>query len=254
MKRFNLLKRLFHLVFKLKYSGSYLGILWSFFNPIIMAVIFTIVFKYILKIQVENFPLFLFSGIVAWNFLSANLINSCFTFIKNHEIIQKIKFDYEMLLMAEIIVNTIIFAINLLILTLFSFVSGVKISLIIFLIHFPLMLIMLLLLSYSFGLILASITVFIRDIPHFTEIFLTIWLYVSPVFYVPSMIPDKIMTFLIYNPVFYPLIAIRKIFYQKDFAGDNWNIFWINLGVIIGIFVLSIIVYKKTEKHFPEYV
>ncbi|MFA5480005.1 MAG: ABC transporter permease [Candidatus Muiribacteriota bacterium] len=253
MIRFDLLKNFFKLNFKLKYSSSRLGILWSFFNPLITLIIFTIVFEYILKIEMDNFPLFFFSGIVVWSFISANIVNSCFAFVRHFDIIQKIKFDYRALLLSEIGVNSIVFGVNMLLLAFFSYFSGGRISTSNFLIHFPLLILHLYLISYSLGLFVSTACVFVRDIPHATEIILNVWFYASPVFYTTEMIPENLSRFFLLNPVFYSLISIRKIFYQADFGNEYiWNAFGINSVIIIAFTILAHIFFKRNEKWFPE--
>ncbi|MGM0607174.1 MAG: ABC transporter permease [Candidatus Muiribacteriota bacterium] len=253
MIKYNLLKNFFKLNFKLKYTGSRLGIIWSFINPFVSLIIFTIVFEHILSIELENFPLYFFSGIIMWGLFAANVNNSCFAFLRHFEIIQKIRFDYRPLLISEIGVNTIIFLLNLLILFIFAVFFGQTFSLYQFLIHFPLIIIHVYLLSYSIGLIIGTANVFVRDTPHATEIILNVWFYASPVFYIPDMIPDKLLDFLVLNPMFYSMLAFRRIFYNPEFGEIIiWKSFGYGTLIILFLYIISQIYYWKNEKWFPE--
>lgn len=254
MIKFDLIKNFYKLIFKLKYANSRFGIAWSFISPFISLCIFTLVFKYILKIQTENFALYLYSGLVIWNFVSSNINNSCFTFVKNYQIIQKIKFDYKPLLIAEILVNSTIFFINILILSIFAYISGVIPNVFSTLVYLPLIYIHLFILSFSLGLIIATLTVFFRDIPHLTEIIINIWFYSSPVFYIPDMIPRSIRTFFYFNPVYFALMSARKLFYNNGIFENISYVFLINTITLLILTMISIFLYKKLEKWFPEYV
>ena len=250
--KYNLLLNLFRLNYRLKYTSSRFGLLWSVLSPVISLGIFNIIFNYILKVNIREFPLFLFCGLVCWNFFSSNAVNSCYCYLRNFEIIQKIRFPYHYLLFSEIILNFMIFCINFTILCIFAFFTNNHLSLF-YIIYIIPALIMLILISSAVSFVTSTLSVFSKDTPHITEIIINIWFYTTPVFYSPDMIPDKLSFLYKLNPIAIPIELIRKAFYDNSIRIDISDII---LHILFDILLLTAVwfFYKQKKQHFPEYI
>ncbi|MCK9224990.1 MAG: ABC transporter permease [Candidatus Muirbacterium halophilum] len=250
--KYDLLLNLFRLNYRLKYTSSKFGLLWSILSPIITLGIFNIIFIHILKVNITNFPLFLFCGLVCWTFFSSTAVNSCYCYLKNFEIIQKIRFPYHYILFSEIILNFMIFTINFIILTIFSILTSNNFSIYNIFYIIP-AIIILILITTTISFITSTLSVFSKDIPHITEIIINIWFYATPIFYSPTMIPEKIRFLFKYNPATLPIEIIRKVFYDKTIIIYNSDII---IHIIIDIIALTAvwIYYNKKRPYFPEFI
>src|SRR5229473_7645826 len=98
---------------RLKYRNSVLGFFWSLLTPLAMMGVYSIAFKYILRIQIENFTLFLFTGILPWTFFSATAVGATFTLVSNASLVKQIRFPLEILVLATVFFNLVQFLLAL---------------------------------------------------------------------------------------------------------------------------------------------
>ena len=103
---------------KARYKSTYFGFLWAFINPLLQMIILSIVFKFFFRIQVENYSIFLFSGLLPWMFFSLSLTSGTSTLIDNRDILKKVVFPREILPLSAISANFVNFAASMVI---FSF-------------------------------------------------------------------------------------------------------------------------------------
>ena len=154
---------------KLKYRGSVLGFMWSLLNPLLLLGTYTFVFKYVVRIQMDNYPYFLLVGLFPWNFFSSSLIGSTQAITGNADLIRKVHFPRETLPIATVLFTfaqlLLAFAVFLPALVL---ISGVRLHWTAVL--FVPLLVLHLLFTIGLAFILATGTVFFRDVAHLTEV------------------------------------------------------------------------------------
>jgi ABC-2 type transport system permease protein len=167
---------------KVKYKGSFLGFLWSMLNPAAVLLVYYVVFKYFLKTAVPDFALFLFSGLLVWNFFSLSLIGSSNAIVANAGIVKKVSFPREILAISQIGTSLVFFFFQVIVL-------------IIFLVGFrytpawgylpliPFALIDLVILSTAFAVLLSAINVYLRDVEHLVQVLMTVWFWGVPIIY-----------------------------------------------------------------------
>lgn len=233
---------------KLKYRNSVLGFLWSFFNPILMLIVYNFAFKLILKVRVENFTVYLLAGLLPWTFFQAAMQVSTSSIVNNANLIRKVYFPREILPLSAILSSFINFLITLTVLFLSLIIFKIKINFSILLL--PLVLILLLLFTIGLSLILSSLNVLYRDISHFIEIIFMLWFYLTPVVYSITMIPEKYRVILLLNPMTLILECIRTPLLYRQAP----NIIYMSVLVIIDIFLIyfGYKIFKKLEKVFAE--
>ena len=133
-----------------KYKNSFLGVLWSFLNPLLQIVVYAIIFSLILKNKQEHYAIFLCSGLIPWTFFSIAVNKSAFTMIENGNIIKKVYFPREIIPISVVTAETINFLISTLIILGFVIIGGIGISK--YILFYPIILIAqyLVILSISF--------------------------------------------------------------------------------------------------------
>ena len=231
-----------------KYKNSFLGVVWSFLNPLLQIVVYAIIFSLILKNKQENYAIFLCCGIIPWTFFSIAINRSAFIMIENGNIIKKVYFPREIIPISVVLAETINFLISTLIILGFVIIGGIGITK--YLLLYPIILIAQYLVIISIAFVVSSICVYFRDLQHFIGIILQLLFYATPIVYSQDSIPGEYQWILKINPMTYIINAYRDIFYyQKAF-----EILPLIILLFIGI-VTSYVGYKifyKLQKGFAE--
>ena len=112
--------------FKVRYKSAYLGFLWSILNPLFLMVVFSIVFSFVAKIQIEKYPIFLLVGLIPWTFFSLSLSNTTHSIIDNANLIKKINFPRAVIPLSIILANLYNFLLSQIVLFMFLLVANNK--------------------------------------------------------------------------------------------------------------------------------
>ena len=173
---------------KIKYRRSVLGVLWTLLNPLFMMVVLSVVFSNLFRMDIENFPLYLLSGQLVFNFFSDSTTNSMSAVIGNASLIKKIYVPKYLFVISRVFSSFINLMASFTALLLVMVAMRAELHWTVLLIPIPLMLLVLFCLGIS--LILSAITVKFRDIMHLYSVFTTALMYLTPVIYPMSMLPD----------------------------------------------------------------
>ena len=233
-----------------KYKGSFLGVLWSFFNPLLMVLVYAIVFPYIMRTNIDNYLVYLITGVIPWNFFTTCITTGCNCVWMNGGIIKKVYFPREILPISVVAAGFINFLISCVIILLFVLFSGIGFS--IQLLWLPLIAIIQAILSLGLLFILSAINVYVRDIEYIVGFFLNLLFYATPILYTVDMFPPKFQWILYLNPMTHLVDAYRDIFYYKTMPDVSSLVFI----AIFALLVLGIgyIIFRKLEKGFAEEV
>jgi lipopolysaccharide transport system permease protein len=233
---------------QLKYKNSILGFLWSLLNPLLMLVIYSIAFKVILKIPIENFAIFVFTGLLPWMFFQGSISQSTNSIINNNNLIQKVYFPREIIPVSVVLANFINFLITLVVLFAalifykFEFGSAFFLLPIVFIINF--------LSTVGLSLFLSSMTVKYRDISHLVEVIFMAWFYLTPIIYSLDMVPEPFKSIILANPMTSIIELYRTIFMEASIPPGN--VLWLGLCYSIIIFLCGLTVFKLRERKFAE--
>ena len=231
-----------------KYKKSFLGILWSFINPLLQITVYAIIFPIIMKNNIENYTVFMVCGLIPWTYF-ANVINrSSFVMIENGNIIKKVYFPREILPISIVTSETVTFVISSIIILLFVLGSGMGLS--IYILLYPLLLLAQYIMQIGFSLIVSSITVYFRDLQHFIGVFLQLLFYATPIVYSLQTIPEELRWILKLNPMTYVIEGYRNIFYYQQMPDVGQIFEVIVLGIIITI--IGYLIFNKLQKRFAE--
>ena len=231
-----------------KYKNSFLGVVWSFLNPLLQIVVYAIIFSLILKNNQEHYAIFLCAGIIPWTFFSIAINKSAFTIIENGNIIKKVYFPREIVPISVVTSETINFLISTLIILGFVIVGGIGLSKYILL--YPVVLVAQYLIIMTISFVVSSICVYFRDLQHFIGIILQLLFYAAPIVYSQDVIPAEYQWILKYNPMTYIINAYRDIFYYQK-AIELKPIFILLLTGTLACF-LSYKIFEKLQRGFAE--
>ena len=231
-----------------KYKGSFLGVLWSFLNPLLMVLVYAIVFPYIMRIQVPNYLIFLIVAIIPWNFFTTCITTGCNCVWLNGGIIKKVYFPREILPVSVILAGLINFLISCIIILIFLLFGGIGFSL--QLLWLPLIAIIQSLFSLGLLFILSAINVYVRDVEYVVSFVLNLLFYATPILYTAEMFPAKIRWVLNINPLTHLVNAYRSIFYYQTMPSLS-SLFYLTI-LSIGVVLIGYMVFRKLEKGFAE--
>jgi len=231
-----------------KYKNSFLGVLWSFLNPLLQIAVYAIVFPLILRNTQENYVIFLCAGLIPWTFFSTAISRSAFTMIENGNIIKKVYFPREILPISLVISEAVNFVISTLIILIFVLFSGLGLNK--YIIFYPIILIAQILIILAVSFIVSSITVYFRDLQHFIGVALQLLFYATPIVYASDSIPANFAWILKLNPMSYVIDGYRAIFYNQTMP----NLGAIAILICVGIIgcIIGYMIFNKLQKGFAE--
>lgn len=231
-----------------KYKGSWLGILWTFLNPLLMLAVYAFVFPYILRVKVENYTIFMIVALIPWNFFTTAIQSGTGCVVANGNILKKVYFPREIIPISITTSQLINFLITCIIMFVFIIFSGVGFSY--HLLIMPLLILIQYVLTLAFTFILSALTVFVRDVDHFVSVFLTLGFYGTPIVYQANMLPQKFQWVLKINPMAQLVEAYRSILYFHKMP--DWIMVGIWGALSIILLVIGYLIFKKLEKSFVE--
>ena len=233
-----------------KYKGSFLGVLWSFINPLLSVLVYAIVFPYIMRIKVENYLIYLITGIIPWTFFTSAINTGIISILSNADIIKKVFFPRIILPISSVTSALVNFFISCIIILVFCIFGGVGISA--SLLWLPLVALIQYVMLLGFTFILSAIEMYMRDIEHIVNFVLAMAFYATPILYTPDIFPDNLSWILKINPMAYLVNAYRDIFLYHQ----NPSLYGlIIVGVFsVVIFIIGYIVFERLQKGFAEEV
>lgn len=233
-----------------KYKGSFLGILWSFLNPLLTVLVYAIVFPYIMRVQVPNYLIFLIVAIIPWNFFTTCITTGCNCVWLNGGIIKKVYFPREILPISVILAGLVNFLISCVIILIFLLFGGVGFS--IHLVWLPIIAIIQSALSLGLLFILSAINVYVRDVEYVVAFVINLLFYGTPILYTVDMFPKQISFLLQINPLAHLIDAYRSIFYYQCMPKFS-SLLYLTITSLT-ILCIGYFVFRKLEKGFAEEV
>lgn len=235
---------------KLKYRRSFLGYLWSLLNPLLMMTVMSLVFSYMFRFDIPNYPLYLICGQTLWTFFSESTNMAMHSVLANGPLIRKVYIPKYIFPISRVLSSFVTMSFSLaaiLIVMLFT-----KVPLTWELLLAPIPLAFLLLFCMGIGMVLSALSVYFRDVVHLYGVLTMAWMYATPIFYPISAVPPEIATFFQFNPMYHYITFFRSlILYGTVPSADIW--FGCIISSIVS-FVLGLLVFRKMQKNFILYV
>lgn len=234
--------------FRGKYKKSSLGVLWSFINPLMQLIVYALVFPFILRVETENYTMFLLVTLIPWNFFSTVITQVTPVIVNNSNIVKKVYFPRAILPISIITAGLVNFVIALVLVLIGLLISGIGFS--IYILYLPLIMILQYLLSIAMALILSSITVYLRDIEYVINVLMLMWFYVTPVLYPAELIPQKYQFIYNLNPMTGIINSYRDILYYQ--SSPRLTSLAILSVLVLGLLFIGYKVFYKLERNFAE--
>jgi len=255
---------------KVKYKKSSLGFLWSLLNPAMYIVVFTIVFQVVLKAGIPYFPIFLLSGLLAWNLFATSLGGATGSITGNHTLVNKVYFPREILPLASVGANCVHFLLQGVVLLGAIALSPVDFDWRWIWLVVPAMIVLLIFTS-ALAIFLSAINVYARDTQHILELALLAWQWMTPMIYAWQLPADKLRehgittSVLLINPLVSIVVTMQRALYGQHTqagskepmlptAGQWWYLR--NLGITAAgaviLFVIAMRIFGRLEGNFAE--
>lgn len=233
-----------------KYRRSVLGIAWSVLNPLLMMIVITTVFQYLFKTEIENFSIYYLTGSLIFNFVADATTSSMQSVLGSAALIKKVyipKYMFPLQKCLFAFVNMLFSMIALVIMYLvIRFIPPWTV------IMAPIPMIYALVFSFGLGLILSSLIVFFRDIGHLYSVFITVWMYLTPVMYPMEALPERVAAIVKLNPLYHMVTYFRNVAINGVIPSLTDNLICIGWG--LAMLIIGLIVFKKTQDKFILYI
>ncbi|MBU4601439.1 ABC transporter permease [Patescibacteria group bacterium] len=237
---------------KVRYKQTAVGVLWAIFQPFMTMVVFSIFFGKLAQMPSDGipYPIFVYTGLLLWQFFSSALSETSSCLISNQAIITKVYFPRLILPISSVLTKLVDFAIASVILVVlmayYNYLPNLTGLLII-----PLLLLITFMAAVGFGLFLAAVNVKYRDVRYALPFFIQMMMFVTPVIY-PASIAGKYSWILAINPMTGVIKAARAAILGN--APINWELLLISGIACLIMLIIGVIYFKKTERYFADVV
>mgnify|MGYP000643344809 FL=1 len=232
-----------------KYKGSILGFLWTFINPLLQLVVYTIVFSNIMRMGVSNYEIFLFVALIPWMFFSTSVLSGAGSIIYNQSLVTKIYFPREILPLSVVtsnFINMIYCSVIVLAVVLFYHMNlNLEVWFML-----PVIAFIEYILVIGIVLIVSALTVYFRDLEHILGIIIMAWQFLPPVMYPESFVSSQYQAILYLNPMTPIIISFRDVLYYGKMPVVE-NLVYAFLWSLI-IFICGFLLFGKLQKDFAE--
>lgn len=236
-----------------RYKQTAIGLAWSVVRPVLTMIVFTVVFGRLAKLPSEGvpYPILVFSALLPWQFFSTAFTDASASLIGNSNMLTKIYFPRLIIPVSTIIVNLVDFLISFVILVImmiwYHFTPSWNI------LYLPVFIFLTFIVSLSAGLYVAALNVKYRDFKYIVPFIVQFGLYLSPVGFSSSVVPEKWKLLYSLNP----MVGIIDGFRWSILGGDNRiNItgLMLSIGIVIFLLIFSVKYFRKMEKTFADII
>ena len=236
---------------KVRYKQTVLGVGWAVIQPLTAMLIFTLIFGRLAKIPSDGlpYPIFVFSGLLAWNFFSAAVASGGTSLLSAGGMISKVYFPRLIVPLASIGVSIADFLVAVCILLILMMVYSITPSWQI--LWVPVLFLGLALTALGLGAWLSAISIVYRDFRFILPFVLQIWMYVTPVIYPLSFIPEKWRWLIYFNPILGWVDGIRNAFLGRPI---DWFAVGISAALTVVVLTLGVYYFERAERRFADVI
>ncbi len=238
---------------KVKYKQTALGAAWAILQPFLTMIVFLILFGKLAKIPSDGipYPIFVYAGILLWNYFSSALNSAGNSLVASSNLITKVYFPRLIIPASASLSALLDFLIASIILIglmfFYHFTPGI-----IGIVIIPIIIFLTFMVAMGCGLWLSALNVEYRDFQYVIPFLIQIWMFVTPVIYPVTFLPDKYRWILSFNPMSGIIEAFRaSIFRHQEI---NWSLLIISLAVAVVIFVTGMLYFRKVERSFADII
>ena len=232
-----------------KYKNSMLGCIWHIAIPLVMIVVYYIVFTEIREHPMDQYWVFLASGIFPFNFMMLNLLGGSSCIVNSSSMIKKMYFPRELIVLSQVISTLIVTLAGYVVIISIIFISGYPLDIICVLIAFAII-IMSSIFVLGYVLLLSSVVVYVRDIQYALNSISIVFYFITPIYFMASEVEGALKAVIWANPFTYFLEVIHKLIYYGDYPTYS------EISMCVLITTISIVVgslvFRKLKRGFVE--
>lgn len=238
-----------------RYKGSVLGFLWTFINPLLQLIVYTLVFSVIMRSNIDKYYIFLFVALVPWIFFSSALTGGASCIMLSQDMVKKIYFPREVLPIAYITTSFVNMILTFMVVFAVLIVTGFGIN-IVAMLYMPLIMVIEYIVALGICFLASALSVYFRDLQYILGIVAMAWQFLTPVMYSQEMVESSLAAHpkLLYiwnlNPTTPIINAYRQILYYKTVPDMSTLISALVLGIVV--LVIGLFTFKKLQKGFAE--
>ena len=235
---------------KVKYRRSVLGYLWSLLNPLLMMCVMTLVFSYMFRFDIPNYPIYLISGQTLWTFFSESTNMAMNSILENGALIKKVYIPKFIFPISRILSSFVTMLFSLVAILIVMLVTGAPFHPTILLFWIPLTLQFLF--CCGVGMVLSALAVQFRDIRHLYSVVTLAWMYLTPIFYPLSSLPQIAQDLIKLNPMHHYINLFRNLVLYGEIPGPNtW---FACTASALAFLLLGLVIFRKQQKNFILYL
>lgn len=233
---------------KVQYKQTVLGAAWAVWNPVLNMIIFSVLFGYFMNVPSEGpYPIFVYAALLPWNFFSSAVTQSSLSLVNQTHLVTKIYFPRVLLPLTGVgtsLVNVVpAFGVYLLLMFWYGHVPGWTVLL------FPILIAMTGVTALSVGLIFSSATLTYRDFRHLIPSVVQAWMYLSPVIYATTLVPERFRWLLMLNPMTGLISAFRSALLGQPM---DWTALGVSVLLSLTLLVVGLLAFHRTERRFAD--
>lgn len=232
-----------------RYKGSVLGFMWTFINPLLQLVVYTVVFSLILRTDIERYYLYLFVALIPWIFFSASLTGGSASIVAQKDLVKKIYFPRQVIPISYVTSSFVNMLLSFIVVFIVIIFSGTGINPLAVL-CLPVIMIVEYMLALGTALIASAVTVYFRDLEHILGIVTMAWMYMTPIMYDKSIVPERLLPLFNLNPMTHIIGCYRDVLYYKAVPQLSGLLSSFILGTVF--LVAGHFLFLKLQRHFAE--
>lgn len=232
-----------------RYKSSVLGFLWTFINPLCQIIVYTLVFSQIFRMNIDKYYLFLTVVMIPWVFFNSSIAGGSMSVVSQQDLVKKIYFPREVLpisFVTSCFVNMLLSFVVVFFVIAFSGLGFNPIALL----YLPIIMVIQYVLVLGITMITSACNVYFRDLEHIIGVIMMAWIYLTPVMYDISYVPEHLLGIFYLNPMTPIALAYREILYYKQVPHLTNLLGSVGVGVVA--LVIGSVVFAKLQKNFVE--
>ena len=233
---------------KARYRNHLLGFLWSLMNPLLLTLIYTLVFSVYLRVDLEAYSYFLLSGLLPWTWFTNSLMSGMQSILGNPNLIKSVSLPAALFPLVQVLAHCFHFLASLPILLLIGYFFGIEFTL--YWAYLPLLILLQIVFSYGLGLCVACVAVRFRDMEHIIQNLVMFFFFVTPIMYPITQIPEKYVPLTKLNPFLHLVQPFQDIFYYHQ-APQFESLMILSL---LGLAALLLGLNLSRRSHFAEFL
>jgi len=235
---------------KLKYRRSLLGYLWSLLNPLLTMIVMTLVFSYMFRFDIPNYPLYLICGQTLFSFFNESTNRAMNSILENGMLIKKVYIPKYIFPAAKVASSFVTMSFSLAAILVVMLFTGARLYWSALLFWAPLL--FLFLFSCGVGMALSALAVQFRDILHLYGVLTMLWMYLTPIFYPISQVPEAVASLIRLNPMYHYIDLFRSLVLYGQVPG--WGAWGAAALSALSAFALGAWMFRKMQHRFIFYV